>query len=202
MNSFGLLEPSYLSIDSGLNLSGQLTCLSDGARAWKLPLPAGVAARSGEHRGGVNVLARLRLLSSMMLRRSSRSRPYSLSRRFWVICRCASLSARCLLPLAAAAASLRALLARSCDRLPPEGSPWWLPTVGAAVAMLPAVLNPCWAKATSGESGGTIHCIDSKIVWSRTMLKSGFGFRMMLLLGVLTSDASDPSMVGYLLELF
>jgi hypothetical protein len=34
------------------------------------------------------------------------------------------------------------------------------------------------------------------------MLKSGFKFQTILLLGVLASDVSDPPMVGYLLELF
>jgi hypothetical protein len=58
MNYSGLLEPSYLSMDPGLNLSSQATYLSDGARAQKPPLPARVVTRSGEHRGGVGVLAR------------------------------------------------------------------------------------------------------------------------------------------------
>jgi hypothetical protein len=47
MNSSRLLEPSYLSIGPSLNLSCQETCLSDGARARKLPLPDGVAAHFG-----------------------------------------------------------------------------------------------------------------------------------------------------------
>jgi hypothetical protein len=34
------------------------------------------------------------------------------------------------------------------------------------------------------------------------VLKSGFRFQMMLLLGVLALNALDPLMVGYLLELF
>jgi hypothetical protein len=58
MNSSRLLEPSYLLIDSGLNLSGQATCLSDGARARKSPLPTEVATHSGQCRGGVSNLAR------------------------------------------------------------------------------------------------------------------------------------------------
>jgi hypothetical protein len=57
MNFLGLLESSYLSIGLGLNLSGQETCLSDGARARNPPLPDGVAAHSGERRGGVGDLA-------------------------------------------------------------------------------------------------------------------------------------------------
>jgi hypothetical protein len=54
----------------------------------------------------------------------------------------------------------------------------------------------------SGESNGIIRYIDSKIVWSHMVLKSGFRFQMMLLLGVLALNALDPLMVGYLLELF
>jgi hypothetical protein len=34
------------------------------------------------------------------------------------------------------------------------------------------------------------------------VLKTEFGFQTILLMGVRASDASDPSMVGYLLELF
>jgi hypothetical protein len=54
----------------------------------------------------------------------------------------------------------------------------------------------------SRESSGIIRYIDSKIVWSHMVLKSGFRFQMMLLLGVLALNALDPLMVGYLLELF
>jgi hypothetical protein len=56
MNSLGLLEPSYLSIDQGLNLSSQATYLSSGAREQNAPLPDGVGARNGEHRGGDDIL--------------------------------------------------------------------------------------------------------------------------------------------------
>jgi hypothetical protein len=37
MNSSGLLKPTYLSIGPGLNLSGQATYLSPGARARNVP---------------------------------------------------------------------------------------------------------------------------------------------------------------------
>jgi hypothetical protein len=40
----------------------------------------------------------------------------------------------------------------------------------------------------------------SIIVWTRTILKSGFKFRTKLPLGVQASDASDFPMVEYLLE--
>jgi hypothetical protein len=68
--------------------------------------------------------------------------------------------------------------------------------------MLPAVSTPYWAKATSEESGETIHWIDSMIIWSLTVLKFEFRFRTILLLGVRALDDSDPPMVGCLLELF
>jgi hypothetical protein len=58
MNSSGLLEPSYLSIGPGLNLSGQETYLSAGARAQKPPLSDGVGAHSRECCGGDGDLAR------------------------------------------------------------------------------------------------------------------------------------------------
>jgi hypothetical protein len=69
MNSSGLLEPSYLSIGLGLNLSRQTTYLSSGARAWNAPLPDGVGTCAGESHGGDGVHALLRLMSSIMLRR-------------------------------------------------------------------------------------------------------------------------------------
>jgi hypothetical protein len=43
--------------------------------------------------------------------------------------------------------------------------------------------------------------IDSMMVWSHTVLNSGFRFWTNLSLGVQASDASDPLIVGYLLEL-
>jgi hypothetical protein len=73
MNSSRLLESSYLSIGPDLNLSGQETYLSVGATVQNPPLSDGVAAHSGERSGGDGDLARRRLLSSMTLRRSSRS---------------------------------------------------------------------------------------------------------------------------------
>jgi hypothetical protein len=39
------------------------------------------------------------------------------------------------------------------------------------------------------------------MVWSRMVLKSEFRFRTILVLGVWALDASEPLMVGYLLEL-
>jgi hypothetical protein len=44
--------------------------------------------------------------------------------------------------------------------------------------------------------------IDSMVVWSQTTLNSGLRFWTTLFLGVRASDASNPLMVGYLLELF
>jgi hypothetical protein len=86
------------------------------------------------------------------------------------------LLARCLLPLVDGATSLRALFVRSCDQLPPEGSPHWFSAVGADTMMLPVASSLYWAKVMSGESSGTIHWIDSMIVWSLIVLKSGFRF--------------------------
>jgi hypothetical protein len=94
-----------------------------------------------------------------------------------------SLSARHLLLLAKDVASLSALSARSFDRLSSEGSPRWFPVIGAAMMMLHIASTPCWAKVTSGEFGETIRWIDSMIVWSLTVSKSGFRFRTILLLG-------------------
>jgi hypothetical protein len=68
--------------------------------------------------------------------------------------------------------------------------------------MLLAASTPCSAKVMSEESGGAIRWIDSMILWSLTVLKSGFRLRTILLLGVRASDASDPPMIGYLLKLF
>jgi hypothetical protein len=44
--------------------------------------------------------------------------------------------------------------------------------------------------------------IDSMVVWSRTALNSGLRFWTNLFLGVRASDALNPLMVGYLVELF
>jgi hypothetical protein len=96
-----------------LNSSGQTTCLSGAARARKLPLLDGVTSLTEEPRGGVDDLALRHLLLSMLLWRSSRSRPLSRSRRCLVIHRHASLPARWRLSLADAAGSLQARFARS-----------------------------------------------------------------------------------------
>jgi hypothetical protein len=66
----------------------------------------------------------------------------------------------------------------------------------------PTTSIPRWAKALSGESCGTIHLIDSMIVWGLMTLNFEFRFRTTLLLGARASDISDPLVVGYLLELF
>jgi hypothetical protein len=57
MNSSGLPDLSYLSMCPVLNFSSQTTYLSDGARAWKPPLPVGVTSLTGEHHGRVDNLA-------------------------------------------------------------------------------------------------------------------------------------------------
>jgi hypothetical protein len=185
-----------------LNFSGQTTCLSSAARAWKPPLPDGVTSLVGERHRGVGDLALRHLRSSIMLQRSSWLRPYSYCQQFCVIRRRTLLSARRRLPLADAAASLWACFARLSDRLPMEGSPWWLLTDRSAAMTWLAGSAPCWAKARRGEPYGAMCWIDSMIVWSHTALKSKFRFRANLSLGVWTSDASDLLMVGYLLELF
>jgi hypothetical protein len=122
MNSSRLLESSYLLMCLALNSSGQTTCLSGVARAWKPPVLDGVTSLAGERRGGVDDLALRHLRSSITLRRSSQSWSYSRYRRFCVIRRRASLSARRRLSLADAAASLQAHFAYPSDRLPMESS--------------------------------------------------------------------------------
>jgi hypothetical protein len=77
-------------------------------------LPTMAISPTRDHRGGVGVLALMRLRSSMILRRSSRSQLYSHMLRFWVMRRHALLSsARHWLSLTDEAASLRACLAQS-----------------------------------------------------------------------------------------
>jgi hypothetical protein len=151
--------------------------------------------------GGDDVLALSHLLSSMMLRRSVGSWPYSRWQWFWVIRQWASLSARHQLPLVEDVASLRACFAWSADRFPIEGSPCWFSVEHSATTIWPVASTPCWSKATSGESCRTIHWINSMIVWSLTTLKYGLRFQTTLLLGVWASDDLDPLMAGYLLEL-
>jgi hypothetical protein len=94
MNSSGLLDLSYLLMCPALNFSSQMTCLSGGARAWKLPLPDGVTSLDGEHRVEVGDVSLRCLWSSMMLRKLSQSQSYSHIWRCWVIHRCMLLSAR------------------------------------------------------------------------------------------------------------
>jgi ABC-type histidine transport system ATPase subunit len=61
--------------------------------------------------------------------------------------------------------------------------------------------SPLLGQSDKQESYGTMCWIDSKMVWSHTTLKSGFRFRIILLLGVRALDALDPLMVGHVLEL-
>jgi hypothetical protein len=63
-------------------------------------------------------------------------------------------------------------------------------------------LSPLLDQGDEWKAARTIHLIDSMIVSSLTKLKSRFRFQMTLLLEVCALDASDPPMVGYLLELF
>jgi hypothetical protein len=143
MNSLGLLDPSYLLMCPALNCSSQTTYLSDGgASARKSPLPDGVTSLAREHCGGVGDLTLRRLRSSMILRRSSLSRPHYRRWRFQVIRRHTSLLARRRLPLADDAVSLWALFARSFDRLSTNGSPPRLSADHCAMTKF-AASTPC-----------------------------------------------------------
>jgi hypothetical protein len=51
------------------------------------------------------------------------------------------------------------------------------------------------------EPSSVMHWMVSIIVYTRTTLKSGFKFRIKPPFGVQASDASDLSMMGYLLEM-
>jgi hypothetical protein len=103
-----------------LNLAGHWTSLSGPARARKPLLPIGVTSLTNCRRGGLGVLSRKCLRSSITFRRSSRSRPYSRTLRFWVMRRHVSFPAKCQLGLNEDATSLWARLARSL--WPPDGS--------------------------------------------------------------------------------
>jgi hypothetical protein len=103
-----------------LNLAGHWTSLSGPARAWKPILSVGVTSLTNCHRGGLGVLSRKRLRSSITFRRSSQSRPYSQTLRCWVMRHRASFLAKRRLGLNEDATSLRARLARSL--WPPDGS--------------------------------------------------------------------------------
>jgi hypothetical protein len=96
-----------------LNLASHLTSLSGPARARNPLLPVGVTPLARNRCGGLDVLSQMHLRSSMMLRRSSRLRPYSHVLRLCVLQRRASFLARCQFGLAEDAASLRARLAQS-----------------------------------------------------------------------------------------
>jgi hypothetical protein len=103
-----------------LNLAGHWTSLSGPARAQKPLLPVGVTSLTNCRRGGLGVLSRKHLRSSITFQRSSRSRSYSRTLRFWVMRRRASFPAKRRLGLNEDATSLRACLARSL--WPPDGS--------------------------------------------------------------------------------
>jgi hypothetical protein len=91
-----------------LNLTSHLTSQSRPTRAQNSLLPIGVTSLARNRGGGLGVLSRIRLRSSMTLRRSFRLQPYSRALRFCVIRQCASCSDRCRFGLAEDAASLRA----------------------------------------------------------------------------------------------
>jgi hypothetical protein len=162
MNSSGLLEPSYRSMLPALNLSGHLTSLSGPARAQKLLLPLMATSSTRDRHDGVGILALMCLRSSMTLRRSSRSWPYSCMVWFWVMRHRASLLARWQLPLTDEAASLQARLARSW--LLTEDSHGGLPADLFATTRF-AASAPCWARAMRGEPLGARRWIDSKIIY-------------------------------------
>jgi hypothetical protein len=103
-----------------LNLAGHLTSLSGPTRAWNPPLHVGVTPLTRNRCGGLGVLSRMRLRSSMTLQRSSQLWSYSHILWLCVMRRRASFSARCRFGLAEDAASLQARLARSL--WPADGS--------------------------------------------------------------------------------
>jgi hypothetical protein len=113
MNSSGLLESSYRSMLSVLNLSVHRTCLSGPARAQNPFFPTGSTSSTRDRRDGDGALSLRHLRSSMTLRRSSRSCPYSHATQFWVMRRRASCSDGRRFGLVDDTASLRACLARS-----------------------------------------------------------------------------------------
>jgi hypothetical protein len=156
-----------------LNLADHRTSLSGSARARKPLLPVGVTPLTNCSRGGLGVLSWKRLRSSITFRRTSRSRPYSQTLRFWVMRRRASFPARHRLGLKEDATSLQACLARSL--WPPDGSLWGTPVNFSAMTRF-ATSAPCCARRARGEPTGAIHRMVSMIACTRTTLKSGFKF--------------------------
>jgi hypothetical protein len=182
-----------------LNLAGHWTCLSGLPRVRKPLLPVGVTPRTNCRRGGLGVLSWKRLRSSITFRRSSRSRPYSRTLRFWVMRRRASFPAKRRLGLKEDATSLRARLARSL--WPPNGFLRGTPVDFFATTRF-AASAPCCARRARGEPSGAICWMVSMIACTHTVLKSGFKFRISPVLGVRASEASDLPMVKYPLELW
>jgi hypothetical protein len=136
-----------------VNLAGHWTSLSGPARARKPLLPVGVTSLINCQRGGLGVLSQKHLRSSITFRRSSRSRPYSRTLRFWVMRRRASFPAKRRLGLNEDATSLRARLARSL--WPPDGSLQGTPVDFSATTRFTASA-PCYAKRARGEPSDTI----------------------------------------------
>jgi hypothetical protein len=126
-----------------LNLASHWTSLSGPARPRKPLLPVGVTSLTNYRRGGLGVLSRKCLRSSITFQRSSRSWPYSRTLRFWVMHRRASFLAKRRLGLNEDATSLRARLARSL--WPPDGSLWGTPVDFSATTRF-ATSAPCCAK--------------------------------------------------------
>jgi hypothetical protein len=182
-----------------LNLASHWTSLSGPARVRKPLLPVGVTPLTNCRRGGLGVLSRKRLRSSITFPRSSRSRSYSRTLRFWVMHRRASFPVKRRLGLKEDATSLQARLARSL--WPPDGSLRGTPVNFSATTRFAASAPYC-AKRARGEQSGAIRWMVSMIACTRTTLKSGFKFRISHVLGVRASEASDLLMVGYPLELW
>jgi hypothetical protein len=136
-----------------LNLAGHWTSLSGHARARKPLLPVGVTSLTNCCRGGLGVLSRKRLRSSITFRRSSRSRPYSRTLWFWVMRRRTSFPAKRRLGLNEDATSLWTRLARSL--WPLDGSLRGTPVDFSATIRF-AASAPCCAKRARGDPSGAI----------------------------------------------
>jgi hypothetical protein len=173
--------------------------MSGPARARKPLLPVGVTPLTNCRRGGLGVLSWKRLRSSITFWRSSQSRPYSRTLRFWVIRRHASFPAKRRLGLKEDATSLRAHLARSL--WPLDGSLRGTPVDFSATTRFAASAPYC-ARRAREEPSGAIRWMVSMIDCTRTTLKSRFNFQICPVLGVRASEASDLPMVGYPLELW
>jgi hypothetical protein len=156
-----------------LNLASHWTSLSGPARARKPFLHVGVTPLTNCRRGGLGVLSWKRLRSSIRFRRSSRSRLYSRTLRFWVMRRRASFPAKRRLGLKEDATSLRARLARSL--WPPDDSLRGTSVDFSATTRF-AALAPCYTRRARGEPSGGIRWMVSMIACTHTTLKSGFKF--------------------------